>query len=430
VTRGRSKLDRRSFIRAAAGAGALAAAGCAAVKTAKRDEAPRTVALLATEVRRHSHAQHFIDRLLEGYGWEGSWHRPAVRLVSLYVDQFPEKDLARERSQRFGVPIYSTVEESLTRGGSKLAVDGVIIIGEHGKYPRNEKGQTLYPRYKWFKQTMRVFEENGRAVPVFNDKHLSTNWAECVEMVADAKRLDFPFLAGSSLPVTERIPAIDLPMGTRLYESLCVCYGGVDSYDIHGLETAQCMSERRRGGEDGVRSIQALRGQKMWDQLAARPESMKLFLAALGRSHTVRPPEGYTVGPLSMDWARRASADAVGYFIEHANGFRTTMLLANGLVQDFTYAGLKHGGDIVSTQMHLPMPMQISTTADFFNPLVNHIEEMVLTQRVPYPVERTLLTSGMTLFAVESLHRAGLALQTPELGIRYQATERSSFWRS
>ena len=33
---------------------------------------------------------------------------------------------------------------------------------------------------------------------------------------------------------------------------MCVCYGGVDSYDFHGLETAQCMSERRRGGEVGI----------------------------------------------------------------------------------------------------------------------------------------------------------------------------------
>lgn len=387
------------------------------------------MALIATEVRKHSHAQHFIDRFLEGYGWGGAWHHSPVELAALYVDQYPDGDLARDRAQRFNVPIYPTVEQALARGGSQLAVDGVVVIGEHGKYPRNHRNQTLYPRYKWFKQIVRVFEASGRAVPVFNDKHLSTDWAECAEMVADARRLGFPLLAGSSLPVTERIPAIDLPLNTPLRESVSVCYGGVDSYDFHGLETAQCMSERRRGGEAGVRSVQALRGEKAWDRLSAHPDTVRLYLAALARSHTVRAPEGYTVLPHSLDRARKACPDATGYFIEHNDGFRTTMMLCNGLVQDFTYAGLQENGKIISTQMHLPMPGQISTTADFFNPLVHHIEQMVLTGRAPYPIERTLLTSGMTLSAVESLYREQTVVQTPEMNIRYTSTSDSTFWR-
>src|SRR5688500_8557272 len=185
-------MNRRQFVIAAGAAGATLAAGCRSVGS--RISKPKTVALLATEVRRHSHAQHFIDRFLEGYGWEGRWHHPKVELVSLYVDQFPEGDLARDRSKRFDVPIYPTVAEALTRGGEKLAVDGVVIIGEHGRYPRNEKRQTLYPRYKWFKEIVAVFEESGQTAPVFNDKHLSTTWPECAEMVADSRRLDFPFL--------------------------------------------------------------------------------------------------------------------------------------------------------------------------------------------------------------------------------------------
>ena len=422
---------RRDFLKAggAASGALLLGAGCALFQTARRGGSPKTVALIATEVRRHSHAQHFIDRFLEGYGWEGRWHRSPVQLVSLYVDQFPEGDLARDRSRRFGVPIYSTIEDALARGGKGLAVDGVVIIGEHGKYTRNEKGQTLYPRYKWFKQIVRVFEESGRAVPVLKDNHLSTNWNECAEMVSDSRRLGFPFLAGSSLPVTERIPAIELPLGSRLRESLCICYGGVDSYDFHGLETAQCMSERRRGGEKGVRSIRALRGASMWDELASRPEAARLFVAAAARSHTVKPPDGYTIVAPSLERAKQAGANAVGYFLEHEDGFRTTVVMANGFVQDFTYAGLKESGEITSTQMHLPMPMQISTTADFFNPLVHHIEQMVLTGKAPYPIERTLLTSGMTLFAVESLYQKR-ALSTPELAVNYRAPDKSAFWRS
>ena len=94
----------------------------------------------------------------------------------MYIDQFPENDLARERIHRHGLRQFPTIAEALTLGGSKLAVDGVVIIAEHGKYPSNEKGQKLYPRYEWFKEVVKVFEASGRAVPVFNDKHLSTTW--------------------------------------------------------------------------------------------------------------------------------------------------------------------------------------------------------------------------------------------------------------
>src|SRR5262249_51839669 len=158
---------------------------------------------------------------------------------------------------------------------------------------------------------------------VFNDKHLSTNWPECARMVADAKRLAFPFLAGSSLPVTERIPSIDLPLDTPLHESLSICYGGVDFFHFPRLEKPQSMSERRRGGEVGVRSVHALTGARMWDRLAERDETKRLFLAALARSHTVRAPEGYTFVNPSIDRARRASPEATAYFIEHNDGFRT-----------------------------------------------------------------------------------------------------------
>ena len=420
-------LNRRKFIAQAGAASAGLALACK--NPGGGSDKTKTVALLATEVRRHSHAQHFIDRFLEGYGWQGRWHHPSVKLVSLYVDQFPEQDLARDRSKRFDVPIYPTIAEALTRGGSKLAVDGVIIIGEHGKYPKNEKGQTLYPRYKWFKEIVKVFKDSGRSVPVFNDKHLSTTWTECAEMVADAKRLNFPFFAGSSLPVTWRIPAIDLPSGSPLEESLSICYGGVDSYDFHGLETAQCMSERRRGGESGVKSVQALRGEPMWKALESRESTKRLFLAALARSHTARPPQGFTIARPSVTSAQEASPNAVGYFIEHNDGLKTTMLMCNGLIRDFVYAG-RTSREVLSCQMHLPMPLHISTTADFFNPLVHHIEQMVMTGSVPYPVERTLLTSGMTLFAVESLHQGQKPIATPEMDVTYGVRKTSTFWNA
>jgi hypothetical protein len=424
--------NRRTFLKTlsltsvAAGCGQLSAAFS---KSHPDPSNPPRVALLATEVRRHSHAQHFIDRLLEGYGWHGEHYYPRIKLTSLYVDQFPETDLARDRERRHGVPIYPTIAEALTQGGNKLDVDGVIIIAEHGDYPNNDKGQKRYPRYRFFKEMIEVFESSGRSVPVFNDKHLSTDWNECVEMVEDSKRLDFAFLAGSSLPVTWRIPSVDIPWNADLHESVSVCYGGIDSYDIHGLETAQCMSERRAGGETGVKSVHAVRGADIWPLLEKRDSTRELLMAALARSHQCKAPNEWSFKPPTLDWIQQASPGAVAYFIEHNDGFKTTLFMLNGLVLDFTYAGMMGNGKITSCQMHLPMPPRQTTTADFFNPLSHRIEETILSGKATYPPERTLLTSGMTLFGVESLYRGEVKLNTPELDVQYQVEPLSTYWR-
>jgi len=388
----------------------------------------KKIALITTAMFVHSHAQHFVDRLALGYAWGGQWRAPQVDLVSLYVAQFPENDIARGRAKRYNIPIFPSIADAVTLGTGRLAVDGVVIIGEHGDYPENEKGQTLYPRYEFFKEVVKVFEASGRSVPVFNDKHLSTEWRKCAEMVADSKRLGFPFLAGSSLPVTRRLPAIDVRWGTPLVESVCAGYGPVEKYDFHGLETAQCMSERRRGGEAGIRTVQALRGTSMWDHVAGLERTQRLLVAALSRSHTLPVQEGYVTGAVNFEWARRVFPDAFAYFIEHRDGFRTTLFMLP--IRDFNYAGLDgETGAITSCQMFLPMPGSSATTADFFHPLVRHIERMVLDNRAPYPVERTLLTSGMLIAAVESLHRKGALIETPEMEVRYEAPKESLFWR-
>lgn len=425
------RVDRRQFV----GISAIGAAGVAAraitARFADSKSGRKRIALIATEVRKLAHAQHFIDRFLEGYGWQGRHHYPAMDLVGLYVDQHPDGDLTPDRIKRHKVKLYPTIAEACTLGTSRLAVDGVVLIGEHGKYPRNSKGQTLYPRYKFFKQVVSVFEDSGRSAPVFNDKHLSTDWRECAEMVGDSRRLGFAFLAGSSLPVTWRIPSLEIPLGTPLEECICVCYGGVDSYDFHGYETAQCMSERRSGGEAGVAAVHALRGPKVWDTIRQRPATRKLLEAALSRSHTLAAPTAYSFGVPTLDYVRDSSPGVIGFFIDHRDGYRTTMLLANGLVQDFTFAAKVGGKDeVLSCQMHLPMPPRLTTLADFFNPLVNNIEEMILTGKAPYAVERTLLTSGMTLFGVESLHRGEARIDTPELSVAYQPLSRSTYWRA
>jgi hypothetical protein len=391
------------------------------------------LAAITTVYRKYSHTQHVVDRFLEGYGWNGTHHHPEMDLIALYVDQVPHDDLSRDRAARFpAMKIYPTIAETLTCGTGKLAVDGVVVVGEHGDYPKTPKGQVQYPRYRFFEEIVAVFRSSGRSVPMFNDKHLSWNWEWAKKMYDTSKEMGFAYMAGSSLPVTWRIPSVEFPDGARVSEALCICYGGVDSYDFHGLETIQGMVERRKGGETGVKWLQAYRGDKVWEACRQNVWPRELMNAALCRSHTLTPARpGFNDIFPTLDEMSKLVKDPVAYRYEHSDGLRCTMMLMSGLVKDFNFAATLQGSPKpFSTQMYLPMPDGRTTLADFFNPLSHNMEQMFLSGKPTIPVERTLLTTGLTAAGVDSLYAAQVRVETPHLAIKYQPAKDSTFWRT
>jgi hypothetical protein len=382
--------------------------------------APCRLAVLATVYRYRSHAQHFADRFLVGYPYEGRWRRPNVRVVSLYVDQRPENDQSIDRAREFGFSVYPTIAEALRCGGDRLAVDGVLLMGEHGDYPRNELGQILYPRYECFKECVRVFEEDGRAVPVYNDKHLSYSFEKAREMVADSRRLGFPLLAGSSLPVTWRLPDLELPLGCEIESALMVGVGGSDAMDYHALEAMQCMVERRRGGETGVRAAQLIEGDEVWKAAEQGRWSKELLEAALSRSDTplgLSEQDGRTQDLLGSGELQKLVRNPAAYFIDYSDGLSATLLMLDGAVRDFNFAArLKGVPDPVATQFFLtPGP-----NVDYSACLVRKIEEMLVTGRAPYPAERTLLVSGILESCLISRRHGHEPQSTPHLNVQYQ----------
>jgi hypothetical protein len=345
-------LTRRSFLGAL---GAATLADLSAVTVA--DAAPKKIAIITTVWTYQSHAQHMGDRFLVGYPRHGQWHHPPLQVVSLYVDQRPEGDLSDQRARDHGFTVYPTIAEALCCGGESLAVDGVVMIGEHGTYPRNAKGQIEYPRFEFFQQAVEVFERSGRAVPVFNDKHLSYDGAKARKMVAAAKRLKFPLLAGSSLPVTWRLPPVEVPYGAELDDALMVGVGGSDAMDFHALEAMQCMVERRKGGETGIKSVQLVDGDAVWRAGEEGRWSSRLLEAALSRSDSVQGlteldsrPQDLVHNGLLPELVKEPAA----YFIDRNDGLRSTLLMLNGAVEDYTFAAQVRGGGIVSTQFFLP----------------------------------------------------------------------------
>lgn len=408
-------LTRRHFLQSSAAMAAVPASQ------------PKRLAIITTIYRYLSHGQHMGDRFLVGYPLEGAWHKPNIQVVSLYVDQKPEGDLSGERAREFGFHIYPTIAETLRCGGDKLAVDAVLIIGEHGNYPHNDLGQVLYPRFEFFDQCVKVFEKDGHTVPVYNDKHLSYSFDKAKAMVDASRRLRFPMLAGSSLPVTWRLPSLELPLGCHIDEALMVGVGGSDPMDFHALEAMQCMVERRGRGESGVKAVQLIEGDEVWKAGDQGRYSKDLLSSALSRSDTPlglsvvdgRPQDLGAPGVLAKLVEKPAA-----YFIEYRDGLKAMLLMLNGAVRDFNFAARVRGRkEPVSTQFFLTPEPNVTYSAC----LMHKVEEMFESGVAPYPVDRTLLVSGMLESCLISKARNHARLETPQLGVTYHAPAKSQF---
>ena len=389
----------------------------------------KRIAVIATIYRYLSHAQHFADRFLVGYPIEGRWHRPDMKIVSLFVDQQPEGDQSTDRAREFEFSVYPTIAETLRCGGDELAVDAVLLIGEHGDYPHNEMSQVLYPRYEFFKECIKVFEEDGRAVPIYNDKHLSYGFEKAKEMVDDAHRLNFGLLAGSSLPVTWRLPDVELPLGCDVEDALMIGVGGSDPMDYHALEAMQCMVERRKGGETGIAAVQLIDGEEVWNAGEDGRWSLELLEAALSRSDTpcgLTDEDGRTQNLIGNDELKRLVENPSAYFIEYNDGFKATLLMLNGAVRDYCFAAkLKDEPIPVSTQFFLTPVPNVTYSAC----LISKIEELFETGKAPYPAERTLLVSGALESCLTSRHQGHVRLETPHLNVEYRAPAESQHAR-
>lgn len=377
---------------------------------------PKRVAAIVTEYRRHSHADVLVGKILEGYNHDGG-AGPNLRLVSMVVDQVPGNDMSQALAAKFRFRIAKTIDEALTLGGKALAVDGVLCIGEHGKYPVNDRGQILYPRRRFFEGVTATFERLGRSVPVFTDKHLAATWDDALWMYQRARQLLVPVLAGSSLPVTWRRPVLALPRHCELTEAVQVGYGPFEGYGFHALEALQCMVERRRGGESGVRAVQCLQGEAIWRAMDRGAFSRALLEAALARvpSHANGDYRALT----------QKANDSGVFLLEYRDGFKAAVVMMNGYVYEgdggaFTFAcGLRGQAKPLSCQFYLQQPDPFA----HFAYQLRAIDSMIQTGHPPYPVERTLLTTGVLDAVMASKSDKNRRVATPHLDIRYQPTE-------
>ncbi|MBK9168167.1 MAG: hypothetical protein IPM24_11965 [Bryobacterales bacterium] len=379
----------------------------------------KRVAAIITEYRHMSHADVIVGRILNGYMTNNRRVEPRTEIVSMYTDQVPGNDMSRDLSKKHGFPIYPTIAEALTMGTGKLAVDAVLLIGEHGNYRENEKGQKMYPRYELFSKITDVFREQKRGLPLFNDKHLSYRWDYADAMYKASRDLKFPFMAGSSIPVTVRYPELEVPLGAKIGKAVVVGYGGLDAYGFHTLESLQCMVERRGKGETGVASVEWIEGSAVWQwRDGAGAWSKPLLDAALARMSEARPITGRMEDnvkqPVAFLVRYRDGLEAVAYMLNnHARGWSVGLDI-EGRSEP---ASCRFGGE--------PGLRQLA----HFDGLVHCIEEQFVTGKPPLPIERTLLTTGTLAFLFDS-RMAKKRIDTPQLAISYRPARDTFFQRA
>ncbi len=480
-------LTRRRFVGYSAIASALWASrplfGAAFGQEPPANEGrPLRLAILGSVYTHGSEMQNLADRFLVGYPRNGDWHMPHVQVVSMYVDQRarwdaarpsgyalamrgvklapagatvrkpadeqggehageaghgenhgheetgPANDLSEARAQQFGFRLSPNIPDALRCGGDRIAVDAVMTVVEQDDYPSNDRGQILLPSYDFFQQCVQVFDEEKHAAPYFNSKQLSFSFSEAQSMVNAASRLHFPLLAGSSMPVTWRLPDVDVPMGTKVEEAVVVGVGSLDGMAFDALDAMQAMLERRAGGETGVKAVQLLEGDDVWAAGKAGRWSKDLLSSALSRTDTsqgLTVLDGRTQDLAAPGILPQLVKDPAAYCIEYNDGTRATLLMLNGAIQDFNISVRTEGG-LVSCQFFLPPPPNNRQNAC----LAAKIEQMFATRSTPYPVERNLLTTGILEACLDSRHKLNQRLETPHLAIGYRPPAESQYART
>lgn len=376
-----------------------------------RGRIPR-LAAVATVYRPDSHADVILTKFLEGYTLHGVQTQPRVEIVSLYLDQVPSNDIGHYMAQKHGIPIFDTPAEALTVGHTgKVDVDGVIIVGEHGDYPTLPDGTKLYPHRRLVDSVLSAMIASDRFVPIYGDKQLAVTWPDTEYIYSNVRRYGIPMLSGSTVPLGWRLPlpSLTYPLDTPFDEAMSLGYGGLASYGFHTLEGLQCMVERRPGGETGLKSVQTLSGDAVW---AAGDDGLWSWPLLEAGLQAIHDGSGRVRDGNVKDLVR----SPIAMLLEYNDGFKASALMLNGAIDDFGFAA-SVGGQIGATNMAL----QNGYPYSHFTMIDRQIEYLMLNRREPYPLERTLLTSGTLAKAIISNANDGEVVETPDLDVHYQA---------
>jgi len=214
-------------------------------------------------------------------------------------------------------------------------------------------------------------------------------------------------MAGSSVPLFWRNPWLEHDIGITLDDALVLSYGGLEAYGYHGLEAMQVHLERRAGGETGVAAVQCLEGDAVWQAAVDGRWSRDLGEAAAALATKAEGARG------SIE---ELCGEPALFLVEFRDGFQAALLHAGsygGKIQGWSYAA-RGGGEVMACGLESCGPPY-----PHFSYLGLNAQQMFLTGQPQYPVERTLLVTGVLDALMDSRHRGHVRLETPHLDIAY-----------
>lgn len=368
------------------------------------------VAGLTTEYRHNSHSDMFFSRLFLTDTLDGKGRQFSLSLASCFTDQVPSNDTSRKHAEKHQFRIASDVRDALTLGSGKLSVDGVLLVAEHGKYPVSDVGATIFPKRRLFEQVAAEFRASGRSVPVFVDKHLADNWTDAKWIYDTARELKVPLMAGSSVPGAWRYPPLDVRRGAKLKQIVALSYHTLDAYGFHGLEVIQSLAERRAGGETGVKQVRHVSGDAVWHTLDNGTCDRRLFdeaVKAISEKRWLKYKK--TV--------REMTKDPSLIVIDYDDGLQAFLFTLNGPIVEWTVAWSEADG---------PVQAALFDTQEWrpfyhFTLQLRAIERMMQSGQPSWPVERTLVSSGILHAAMQSQKNGDQVVPTRYMKVSYQS---------
>ncbi len=348
-------------------------------------------------------AQQLLDRFLLGYRRDGSFHKldgVRISLASAGDLQSPSgaSDLLRARAAEAALQLTDLA-------AAVRDADALILV------PRADSATPTAANLT------AVLTHARRGTPCFVFGTLAADLAAARTFTTLAAARQITLAAGTALPVTWRLPQLDLPANAPVDEALIVVQGPSPLAELHALDGMLPVLERRAGGERGVRQVKFLSGRDLWHAGDRREWSWPLLSAALSRSDSPQGDalkDGRTQNLVGLGLVPKLATDPRGWLLEHTDGVRTALLVLDGVVADFNFAvRLADGSEISAQLFQAPAPGQ-----EHYSQLAAVLEDFFRTGTPPWSVQRSLLTAGLLDACRQAAAQPGVWLRTPELSLR------------
>lgn len=352
-----------------------------------------------------SHADVIGRRFLDRYRVGDRTYTSPVTVASVFPDApHPTRERAQSVAAQYGFRLATSIADALLgEGRSRLAVDGVLIATRED-LPGTRQRQSPVRRVQVVREVLRLMDQSGTRVPIFIDKMLAGAWTDSQAIVAEAGQRGVPLMAGSVLPF---VP-LDQPLrSTGVEVAVVMASTPYWAFGFHAAELLQGFLEHRTTRETGIAEIQEVGlgyaslpdrdrwGGRVFDALWATP-----------RTRRARAP----AHPAGLGPATRI------VLIRYVDGTRAVLALIPELFDDSEFLlGAQYAGGAVSTSGLILR----GEPYDHFGYLVHALVEFFTTGRAPVPVERTLLTTGLTIFGQES-NETGRPIAPSGLAVTYR----------